>query len=154
MCASSTVDPNRLFQVYVNKNRQRIDAPLFKADSGAFKRLDEMKKKGQPPCNTHHILGAGTCTNPNCGYTHGELPQDEVLALAARNRQSLYKYGSNCMKPDCLYGHNCPHDPICDYGIRGGCRFDKYHGIDKQITHVLVLKGEERPKRQKAAHAD
>ncbi|KAJ4303968.1 hypothetical protein N0V88_001570 [Collariella sp. IMI 366227] len=80
-----TAPPRPFYQL--NKNDQRVDVPLAKADPTAVKSLDDRRHKtGANMCNRYHL--SGVCKNgENCSFTHGSrLPAAEILALRHKTR--------------------------------------------------------------------
>ncbi|KAI9672675.1 MAG: hypothetical protein M1831_000110 [Alyxoria varia] len=109
--------------IYYNREDQRLDRPLPKADTVAELRLRKRLQEGGKVCNMYHLLDK--CKNgANCNYQHGErLGAKEQMALRHKTRSTFCPRGSGCMDIDCILGHHCPN-PNCE---REDCYFGYNH---------------------------
>lgn len=128
IASQKKIAPPRPFY-QLNKNDQRVDVPLAKADPNAVKSLDDRRHKtGANMCNRYHL--SGVCKNgDNCSFTHGSrLPTAEILALRHKTRNLVCSSGHHCVDPGCLLGHHCVNPGSCYFGM--DCRFSDMHGMD------------------------
>lgn len=118
----------RLFY-QLNKDDERVDVPLAKADPNAVKALDEYRQKnGMNFCNRYHL--SGSCkSGANCIFFHGErLNPAELLALRHKTRNLVCSAGHYCREIACNLGHHCATPGSCYFG--NDCRFSELHGVD------------------------
>ncbi|KAK0737170.1 hypothetical protein B0T21DRAFT_287937 [Apiosordaria backusii] len=127
-----------LFALF-NRDDERVDAPLPKADPQVVKRMDEQAKaNGANFCNRYHLSnGTGCKAGDNCSYYHSEtkLTKAEVLALRHKTRMIVCNNGSYCEDASCNLGHHCQSPVGCYFGA--DCRFADFHGMD--ITPTLKV---------------
>ncbi|KAK4175513.1 hypothetical protein QBC36DRAFT_240940 [Triangularia setosa] len=126
-----------LFALF-NRDDERVDAPLPKADPQVVKRMDEQAKaNGANFCNRYHLSpnGTGCKAGDNCSYYHSEtkLSKAEILALRHKTRKIVCNNGSYCEDASCNLGHHCQSPVGCFFG--SDCRFADFHGMD--ITPTL-----------------
>ena len=117
----------------LNKDDQRVDVPLPKADYNAVKSLDERSKtNGANFCNRFHLLNS--CKNGvYCNFIHGErLNPAELLALRHKTRNLVCSTGHRCREISCNLGHHCASPNNCPYG--NNCRFVEMHYMDTVST--------------------
>ncbi|KAK4638927.1 hypothetical protein QC761_703310 [Podospora bellae-mahoneyi] len=124
--------------ILFNRDDERVDAPLPKADPLVVKRMEEQAKAiGANFCNRYHLSpnGTGCKAGDNCSYYHSEtkLSKQEILALKHKTRKIVCNNGSICDDFSCNLGHHCQSPVGCYFGSE--CRFSKFHGMD--ITPTL-----------------
>jgi hypothetical protein len=113
----------------LNKDDERVDVPLAKADPNAVKALEERRQtNGMNFCNRYHL--SGSCKNgANCSFYHGErLNPAELLALRHKTRNLVCSAGHYCREIACNLGHHCSNPGSCYFG--NDCRFSELHGVD------------------------
>jgi hypothetical protein len=120
----------------LNKNDQRLDAPLPKFDSSAREAFDEkVRKNGANYCNRYHILGS--CkqfdSTGRCPYVHSQsLTATELNILRSRARGLVCVNADQCRDVYCTSGHHCANPRTCWYDE--SCRFYETHGMDIKPT--------------------
>ncbi|KAL2259725.1 hypothetical protein VTK26DRAFT_6477 [Humicola hyalothermophila] len=122
--------------IQLNKNDERVDVPLPKADPSAVKALEERRQKnGTNFCNRYHL--SNNCKNgTNCIFYHGErLSPAELLALRHKTRNLVCGSGHFCRDVACNLGHHCANAGSCYFG--NDCRFHEMHGMD--ITPTIKI---------------
>lgn len=116
----------------LNKNDQRLDAPIPKFDSSAREAFDEkVRKNGANYCNRYHLLGS--CkqfeSTGRCPYVHSQsLTATELNILRSRARGLPCLSGDSCRDFYCTSGHHCANPRTCWYD--DSCRFYETHGMD------------------------
>ncbi|GAB1320029.1 hypothetical protein MFIFM68171_10239 [Madurella fahalii] len=125
--------------IQLNKDDERVDVPLAKADPNAVRALDERRQaNGTNFCNRYHL--SNSCKNgPNCNFYHGErLNAAEMLALRHKTRNLVCSAGHHCRDIGCNLGHHCSNPGSCYFG--NDCRFSQLHGMD--ITPTIRIYGD------------
>ncbi|KAL2022522.1 hypothetical protein VTK56DRAFT_5129 [Thermocarpiscus australiensis] len=120
----------------LNKDDERVDVPLPKADPNAVKSLEERRQiNGMNFCNRYHL--SNSCKNGvNCNFYHGErLNSAELLALRHKTRNLVCSAGHHCREIACNLGHHCANPGSCYFG--NDCRFSELHGMD--ITPTIKI---------------
>ena len=112
----------------LNKNDERVDVPLPKADPNAVQSLDDRRQmNGVNLCNRYHLTGS--CKSTNCNFHHGErLSSAEMNALRHKTRNLVCSSGHYCREISCILGHHCTNPGSCYFG--DDCRFSDMHGMD------------------------
>ncbi|KAK3898879.1 hypothetical protein C8A05DRAFT_18606 [Staphylotrichum tortipilum] len=119
----------------LNKDDERVDVQLAKADSNAVKSLEDRRQmSGMNLCNKYHLANA--CKNNNCNFYHGDrLNPAEMLALRHKTRNLVCNSGHKCREIGCNLGHHCSNPGSCYFG--DDCRFHEMHGMD--ITPTIKI---------------
>ena len=129
-------------KVLLNINDERVDQELGEIDHETSESmLDRIEERRfclfyhlQDSCVTH-------LAGKPCNYRHEpRLNEQELRFLKRESQRRPCSFGSRCRRPDCIYGHVCPHQPGCERGPT--CALYKFHEIDK--TAVKVWSSEKR----------
>jgi hypothetical protein len=116
--------------VLLNAAGQRVDTELHKPPLEALNSWQhKIKKARMRYCRLHHLRPSG-CKG-GCGYCHGLLSEEEILAFRHDLRLERCHAGLRCRDAKCFYGHNCS----CE---KHGCNFSReMHNVDVTTVHVL-----------------
>ncbi|KAJ9659371.1 hypothetical protein H2201_007396 [Coniosporium apollinis] len=127
--------------VLLNADDQRLDERLARPDKPAMDSLhDRITNRGKV-CNDFHLLGV--CRTQHCPFSHEpKLTAMEQLALRHKARNKLCSSYDECRDTECYWGHVCPYDPSCTYGV---CFFGEMHGIDKRAAKKWFPDGTTEP---------
>lgn len=124
--------------ILLNINDERVDHELEEVDyETSESMLDRMET--QRFCVFYHLqnhcLTTAALGKP-CNFRHGpRLNKDELRFLRQDFRRLRCDFGSQCRKPDCLYGHVCSSlKPGCEKDST--CVFFRLHEVDKTAVKV------------------
>ena len=123
-------------KVLLNINDERVDQELGEIDHETSESmLDRIEERRfclfyhlQSSCVTH-------LAGKPCNYRHEpRLNEQELRFLKRESQRRPCSFGSRCRRPDCIYGHVCPHQPGCERGPI--CALYNFHKIDKTAVKV------------------
>ena len=122
--------------VLLNINDQRVDQELREVDYEiSVSMLDRIEERRF--CLFYHLHDSCIThlTGKPCNYRHEpRLNEEELRFLKRESQRRPCSFGSGCRRPDCIYGHVCPHQPGCGRGPN--CALYKFHEVDKTIVRV------------------
>ena len=120
--------------VLLNVNDERVDHELEGVDDETCKSMQD-RISVQNFCRLYHLQQSPCQLRETCSFRHEpRLNGDELRFLKIYYRRKPCGLGSECRKPNCLYGHVCPHQPGCPYGSR--CHLSRFHDVDKAAVKI------------------
>ena len=123
-------------KVLLNINDERVDQELGEIDHETSESmLDRIEERRF--CLFYHLQGScfTNLTGKPCNYRHEpRLNEQELRFLKQDSQRRPCAFASGCRRPDCMYGHVCPHQPGCERGPV--CALYKFHEVDKTAVKV------------------
>ena len=135
-------------KVLLNINDERVDQELGEVDYETSESMrDRMEERRF--CLFYHLQD--TCVThlagKPCIFRHEpRLNEQELRFLKRDSQRRPCSFGSRCRRPNCIYGHVCPHQPGCERGP--ACALYTFHEVDKRAVKVWSPEKRQSPRKR------